>query len=215
MDSREIPPALSGRGARTREALIRAGRKLFAERPVDAVAIDDIVQAAAVAKGSFYNHFPDKEALVRSIIDEIRAGIERAVDVANDGIEDPARRTVRGICVYLRYVIDQADRAGVLVRLQTGLTSVTAPLNQGVVQDVTAGLAQGRFSLATMEAGVLFVMGVAQIALVRIAQEPSPALAVALAQQLCALLLRGLGLAPAEADAIAAQAADDIIRGGA
>ena len=49
------------RRERTRAALMRAGQVLFATRSVDAVSIDDIVAAAEVAKGSFYNHFPDKE----------------------------------------------------------------------------------------------------------------------------------------------------------
>lgn len=204
----------SGRAERTREALISAGRRLFAEQPVDAVAIDDIVRAADVAKGSFYNHFPDKEALVRAVTVEIRAGVERAVGRANAGVEDPARRVARAICVYMRYAVDEPERAGVLVRVHSGHTSTSAPLNQGLVEDVSAGLAAGRFSIATMESGVLYILGVAQIALIRMAQEPSLALAVTLSQQMGALLLRGLGLPMPEADAIAAQASDEVVRQG-
>lgn len=204
-----------GRGGRTREALIGAGRKLFAERPVDAVSIDDIVQAADVAKGSFYNHFPDREALVRAVTVEIRAGVERAVGAANAGVDDPARRAARALCVYLRYAVDEPERAGVLVRVASVHTSISAPLNRGLVEDVTEGLASGRFAIATMESGVLFILGVAQMSLIRVAQEPSLAVAVPLAQQMCALLLRGLGVPPAEAEPIAAQAADEIVRSGA
>ena len=43
-------PAKIGRAQRTREALIRAGRELFSERAVDAVAIDDIVRVADAAR---------------------------------------------------------------------------------------------------------------------------------------------------------------------
>ena len=204
----------SGRAERTREALIRAGRRLFAEQPVDAVAIDDIVRAADVAKGSFYNHFADKEALVRAVTVEIRSGVERAVGRANAGIDDPARRVARAICVYIRYAIDEPERAGVLVRVHSGHTSTSAPLNQGLVEDVASGLAAGRFSIATLESGVLYILGISQISLIRIAQEPSLALAVTLSQQMCALLLRGLGLPMAEADAIAAQASDEVVRQG-
>lgn len=204
----------SGRAERTRQALIRAGRALFAQHPVDAVAIDDIVRAADVAKGSFYNHFADKEALVRSVTGEIRAGVERAVGRANAGVEDPARRVARAICVYVRYAVDEPERAGVLVRVHSGHTSISAPLNQGLVEDISTGLAAGRFAIATMESGVLYVLGVSQIALIRVVQEPSPALAVTLSQQMCALLLRGLGVAVAEADIIAAQASDEVVRQG-
>lgn len=202
----------SGRAERTREALIRAGRKLFAEQPVDAVAIDDIVRAADVAKGSFYNHFPDKDALVRSVTGEIRAGVERAVGRANAGVDDPARRVARALCVYIRYAIDDPVRASVLVRVYSGLTAMDAPLNSGLVQDVSDGLAGGRFMVATVEAGVLLIMGVGTVSLIRTIPERTLATTVSFSQQMASLLLRGLGVSSLEAETIAAQSAEEIVR---
>jgi AcrR family transcriptional regulator len=189
-----------------------AGRLLFCARPVDAVTVDDIVQAAEVGKGSFYNHFPDREALVRAVTAEIRASVERGVDHANADVEDPARRVARACCVYLRFALDEPERAGVLVRVHSGHTSLEASLNRGLVDDISQGLGAGRFHVATVEAGVLYVLGVMQIALTRVVREPSPALAVSLAQQMCALLLTGLRVPPSEAELIAAQASEEIIR---
>ena len=191
------------RSKRTRAALIGAGRRLFSERPVDAVTVDDIVGAAEVGKGSFYNHFEDREALVRAISAGIRASIEGAVSRANSDIADPACRLARAVCIYLRYAIDEPEPARVLVRIHSGHTSLTAPLNRGLVDDISHGLAEGRFAVATLETGVLYVLGVTQLALVRVTQEPGESFAVSLAQQMCALLLRGLGLPAQEADLIA------------
>jgi len=202
------------RAQRTRAALIAAGRRLYSERPVDAVTVDDIVQAAEVGKGSFYNHFADRDALVRAIAAQIRASVETAVDRANAQETDPARRLARAVCSFLRYGVDEPEPARVLVRITSGITSLSAPLNQGLVEDIGAGLASGRFVVPTLEAGVLYVLGVTQVALVRVAQEPQLSLAVSLAQQMSALILRGLGLPPAEADQIAAQASEDIVRKG-
>ncbi|MBL8773387.1 MAG: TetR/AcrR family transcriptional regulator [Phenylobacterium sp.] len=209
------PAVLTVRAQRTRDALIGAGRKLFAERPIDAVAIDDIVRAADVAKGSFYNHFADREALVKAVMTEIREQLEVAVGRVNAGVEDPARRIARALCVYQRYALDEPQRTRVLVRVSTGETNLSAPVNQGLADDLTAGLAAGRLAIATLESAMLFVMGASQAGLARTSREPSPALAVSLAQQLCALVLRGLGVPAGEAEAIAAQAADEIVRGGA
>lgn len=194
--------------------MIAAGRRLFSKNPIDAVTVDDIVRAAKVGKGSFYNHFADREALLRAIASEIRASVERAVALANAGIEDPAQRVARAMCVYLRCAVDDPERARVLARIQSGLTSLAAPLNRGVVDDIAAGLAAARFSVATLEAGVLCVLGVTQIALIRVLEEPISSVAVGLAQQMCALTLRGLGVEPAGADRIAAQASDEIVRQG-
>jgi AcrR family transcriptional regulator len=202
------------RAARTRAALIGAGRRLYSQRPVDAVTVDDIVQAAAVGKGSFYNHFADREALVRAISSEIRATIEAAVNRANAEVQDPARRLARAVCTYLRFAVDSAESAGVLVQIHSGATSLTAPLNHGLVADIEGGLSSGRFAVATVEAGVLYVLGVTQLALVRIVQEPAQTHAISLAQQMCALILRGLSVPGPEADLIAAQASDEIVRKG-
>ena len=203
------------RAERTRAALIAAGRRLFCGRPVDAVTVDDIVQAAGVGKGSFYNHFADREALVRAISAEIRAGVERAIDRANADVEDPARRLARACCTYLRFALDEPERAGFLVRVHSGHTSLDAPLNRGLVDDISRGLGSGRFRVATLESGVLYVLGVTQMTLTRIVQEPSAALAVSLAQQMCAMMLGGLRVPEADADLIAAQASDEIVRLGA
>ena len=205
----------SPRAERTRGALIAAGRRLFCERPVDAVTVDDIVQAAGVGKGSFYNHFADRDALVRAISAEIRAGVELAIDRANADIEDPARRVARACCTYLRFALDEPERAGFLVRVHSGHTSLGAPLNRGLVDDISRGLAAGRFRVSTLEAAALYVLGVTQMALTRVVQEPSAALAVSLAQQICAMMLSGLRVREADADLIAAQASEEIVRVGA
>ena len=200
------------RAARTKAALMAAGQRLFSRSPIDAVTVDDIVRSAEVGKGSFYNHFTDREALARAIASQIRASIEGAVTLANTGVDDPARRLARAVCTYLRYALDEPEQAGVLVHIHSGHTSLTAPLNHGLVEDLETGLATGRFDIATVESGVLYVLGVTQLALVRIVQEPGQPFAISLSQQMCALVLKGLGLSAAEADQIAAQASDAIVR---
>ena len=206
-----VEPA-NPRAARTKAALMAAGQLLFSRHPIDAVTVDDIVQAAEVAKGSFYNHFTDREALARAIAAQIRSSIEGAIARANAGVEDPARRLARAVCTYLRFALDEPEPAGVLVHIHSGHTSLTTPLNRGLVEDIENGLATGRFEVATVESGVLYVLGVTQLALVRIVQQPNPAFAISLSQQMCALVLRGLGIPATEADQIAAQASDGIVR---
>jgi len=210
-------PVLHHRGSRTektRAALVAAGRHLFSKQPVEAVTIDDIVRVAKVGKGSFYNHFADRNALLRAISREIRASVEHAVDLANSGVDDPAQRVARAMCVYFRCAVDDPERASVLARIQSGVTSLAAPLNRGLVDDIAKGLSAARFSVATLEAGVLCVLGVTQIALVRVLEGPASGIVVALAQQMCALTLRGLGIDALDADRIAAQASDEIVRQG-
>ena len=201
-----------GHGETVRDALVRAGQSLFSRHPVDAVPIDDIVGEARVAKGSFYKHFPDKEALLSAVVDRIRHAIEREVTAANAEVTDAAARVARAICVYLRYVAEEAEQGGVLVRNdRSGHTLPSLKLNKGTVEDVRLGLSTGRFTVPTVESGALFVLGVGHVGLARFSGGQSAASNVWIAQQLCQLMLRGLGLPPTEADLIAAQAAEDIL----
>jgi AcrR family transcriptional regulator len=196
-----------------RDALVRAGQRLFAEHPVDAFAIDDIVKAAGVAKGSFYTHFRDKDALLAAVVRRIHERIEAEVRAANQGVSDAARRVARAICVYLRFVAEEPEQGGVLVRNgRSGETLPSLKLNQGTVDDVRMGLTAGRFTVPTVEAGTLFILGVGYAGLARFTGNRDMASNVWIAQQLCQLVLRGLGVAPLEAELVAAQATDEILR---
>jgi len=48
--------------------LLDAAKKLFLERGLESVSIDDITREAGVAKGSFYRYFTGKEDLSRALL---------------------------------------------------------------------------------------------------------------------------------------------------
>ena len=56
--------------AANRAAILEAGREVFAEHGYDAIGVRDIVRGTALASGTFYNYFPDKEAVFRAIVEE-------------------------------------------------------------------------------------------------------------------------------------------------
>jgi AcrR family transcriptional regulator len=63
--------------ARTRSDLFRAAMRLFEAQGFDAVTVDQICQAADVARGTFFLHFPTKSTLLlewnRQLAEELRA----------------------------------------------------------------------------------------------------------------------------------------------
>ena len=50
--------------ARTRAQIVEAGLVSFADRPPRTLTVDAIVEAAGVAKGTFYYHFQSVEEVV-------------------------------------------------------------------------------------------------------------------------------------------------------
>lgn len=60
---------ITKKGEETRNQIIEASEQLFMEKSVSKVTINDIVQRAGIAKGTFYLYFDSKETLVWHFID--------------------------------------------------------------------------------------------------------------------------------------------------
>ena len=200
------------RRRRTREALVRAAETLLARRPVDAIAVDDIVREAGVAKGSFFNHFDDKSALARAVATEVRLRMEQRVGAVNAGRPDPVERLVRGVCAFVQYARIHPAEARAMLRSQDRPAPPDHPLNAGLRADLEAGLASGQFRAPGLEPSMLMVSGVCQILLSSVLDGPrSTGQDRRLAADTLALALVGLGLPPEIAASRAQEAAWDLI----
>jgi len=58
------------RGIATRQRLLRAAEQLFAKRGYDTTSMAEVAERAGVGVGTLYHHFPDKRALLLSLVDE-------------------------------------------------------------------------------------------------------------------------------------------------
>lgn len=199
------------RWERTRAALLNAGRTLFASRDVEGVTVDQIVATAEVAKGSFYNHFVDKDVFAREIASSVRRQAEQAVNEANANVTDPAVQLARALCVFMRFAIEHRESARVLWRLNSGATMVDAPINRKLRNDVQEGIAQQRFKHVDLEVAALLVMGTIIISLRHALEDRLVTPHVDIATGMAAGLLRSLGVPPAQAERLAREAAEDIL----
>jgi AcrR family transcriptional regulator len=209
--------AISAREAqslRIREALLNACGDLLSEQPIDAITINNIVETAGVAKGSFYNHFPDKEALAAEVSSAIRVELERSVEESNRNVTDPAYRLVRGMCIHLQMAVADPRRAIIMLRGAGWRTATNNPLNEGIKADIADGLASGRFEPRCEDAGVIQVIGAVFFTMLRIIEEQHSAeQAIELATRVFTLILCGFGLREDEAVRIVADSARDLITG--
>lgn len=94
-DGEDRPPIPTGKRAENRrvrtEALQRAALALFLQYGVEAVTIDQIVDGARTAKGSFYRYFRDKTDLVASLVEPVRCDVRSAFGRCADGLRAASR----------------------------------------------------------------------------------------------------------------------------
>lgn len=199
---------------RIRAALVTACGDLMVEKPIDAVTINNIVEKAGVAKGSFYNHFPDKETLAAAVSEAIFNEVEIAVRKSNENVTDPAYKIVRGMCNHVQLAVSDPKRATIMAR---GLEKVIAgehPLDRTAKVDIESGIESGRFEQRCEEAGLIQTMGSVYFTNLRIlAQSLSAREAIELCTRVFTLLLCGFGLDEKEALRIVSDSARDIIKG--
>ncbi|HSD76092.1 MAG TPA: helix-turn-helix domain-containing protein, partial [Solirubrobacteraceae bacterium] len=61
---------------------LAAAREVFSEAGYGAASVRDIVRRTDLASGTFYNYFPDKESVLRALVDEIAGEARRRVRAA-------------------------------------------------------------------------------------------------------------------------------------
>ncbi|RMH39377.1 MAG: TetR/AcrR family transcriptional regulator [Deltaproteobacteria bacterium] len=82
-----VRPPQQARSAQTLERLLDAAEELIVERGLDGATVAEVARRAESSVGSFYNRFPDKQALLRCVADRF---YRQAVDTAC-AVLDPAR----------------------------------------------------------------------------------------------------------------------------
>jgi AcrR family transcriptional regulator len=71
--------------AQNRAAILDAAREVFAELGYDAAGVRDVIRRTELASGTFYNYFPDKEAVFRAVVDESAQEVRRRLREARAG----------------------------------------------------------------------------------------------------------------------------------
>ena len=82
--------------------ILEGARRLFAANGFDATSMDDIAEAAGVAKGAVYHHFASKEAVFLRVLEDVQAGIA-AAPVPPEALRerDPAEQIAGAVLRYL------------------------------------------------------------------------------------------------------------------
>jgi TetR/AcrR family transcriptional regulator, regulator of autoinduction and epiphytic fitness len=96
--SRRVGP--KARRGGSREAIVDAAERLFLERGFGSVSMDELAEAAGVARRTLYNQFSSKEEIFREMLPKVSSQLEHALSpgVETQGnVEDVLRLVARMI----------------------------------------------------------------------------------------------------------------------
>lgn len=96
---------------RTRQEIYQAAMKLFVARGFAAVTVEDICQAADVARGTFFLHFPTKDALL------LEYGAQATAELHGILNDSPAEKAVNTLYKIVHFLAERALRHADIVRL--------------------------------------------------------------------------------------------------
>ena len=144
--------AQAGKRERTkqanREAILLAAREVFSEIGYGAATVRDIVRRTDLATGTFYNYFPDKESVLRALLDEIAVGARARVREARAAATTLEAFVADGFRAYFAFLAEDPRTVRLISRnAGTIRTLFDEPaLGAGIVElreDLDAGIAAG------------------------------------------------------------------------
>jgi AcrR family transcriptional regulator len=157
------------RRARTEHRILEVALEIFADHGADGPVIDDFVQAAGIARGTFYNHFKSVEALLQATSEATTRKVIEAIEASLQGVEAPSVRVGVGLRLFFAYAARNPRWSRFVARVwQVG--GLELPL-----RDLDEGLRLGVFRVPSREVARDVLIGTVREALGRLgAGSPGP-----------------------------------------
>ena len=161
-----------------REAILAAARDVFSDVGYGAASVRDIVRGTDLASGTFYNYFPDKESVLRALVDEIVVGARARVRAARAGATTIEAFVADGFRAYFAFIAEDPQTVRLISRnAGTVRTLFDEPaLGAGIAElraDLEAGVAAGALPPHDTELMAATMVGAAvEVGLATIARKP-------------------------------------------
>ena len=139
------------KGEKRKQELLQIAYRMFISRGYENTSVDEIIEEAGIAKGTFYYYFETKEQLLEEVIGMM---IDRETEAAGQVLkaEIPVTQKIAGIISSFRPTQEETPIEGALMqpenivmheKIRKKIVEAAIPLLSGVVEE---GIAQGVFS---------------------------------------------------------------------
>ncbi|MEM5330990.1 TetR/AcrR family transcriptional regulator [Paraburkholderia sp. JHI2823] len=187
------------RRERMRARLIESAMLVFAEKGVGGSVIQEVIAAADVSQGTFYNYFRTNEELLAAVTQELNDELLRLIEREVGSYDDPARRIACGVRMFLRAAHTYPLLARFIAAAGLHAAGPSSLIYAYLPVHIEQGLASGRFRDVTVEVALDLIVGTTLTTAQRFS---TAAQADASPEQAVAAILRGIGVSRSEAQAL-------------
>lgn len=181
------------RRARTRAQIIEVGTTLLSERPLEAITVDAVVEAAGVAKGTFYYHFESIEELAAAVGERLAESFDDLLAPARLELRDPIARISFALTQFLAKAIADPSWARLVIRSFQAPNQLGRSIRANLTADLTKAMAEGRVTVLDPELAADIIIGIwLQVTRGTLQRKPAPDLT----RQALDAVLRAIGALP-------------------
>lgn len=94
-NQRQAPDRFERRRTRTHQSILSAATSLIQARGLQGFSLDDVARQADVSRATVYNHYADRGALLREVVEPVFRLAQERVDLL---LAAPERITLEAIC---------------------------------------------------------------------------------------------------------------------
>jgi len=189
------------RRERMRRRLVESAMIVFAEKGVGASIIPDVVAAAEVSQGSFYNYFRTNEDLLAAVSDELSGEMVQLIEPVVGDIADPPLRVATGMRCYLHLARSHRLLARFLAAAGLRLVATQSATFRYLPADLEEGQKRGDFADVPLDVVLDLIAGAGLVCIDRMARRRTPK---DYPEKIVAGILRTLGMSVADAERVTA-----------
>jgi AcrR family transcriptional regulator len=186
--------------ARTRATILDAARQCYAAGPV---TVDAVMQAAGLAKGTFYVHFEDLAELEAELGAALIAELDERLQPARLAVSDPLTRIAIAVTILLRSLAADPSGARLAARATPNIPSVSQAVYARLREDLATARKAGRLALSSISLAARLVTALGLQAAEDLGRDRIDAGAI---PDIVRAMLRALGCTPDDAAARSAEA---------
>ena len=133
---------------------------LLAERPSKALTVDAVVEAAGVAKGTFYYHFLSIDELAAAVGAKLGESFDELLTPVRLELRDPIERLSFAFTKFLERASSDADWARLVVQSSQSPAAFGQGVRANLKADIAEAIVEGRVSMRDVELAADIVIGI-------------------------------------------------------